>query len=68
MDDRPPKLVWVREPCPQCGAATAIEAEARCAPIVHCPGAAETDAEGFLVTVTDESAKAYEEWHERNAC
>ena len=66
IDEKMPALVWIREPCPQCGAATASEAEAKCSPIVHCPGAAETDADGFLVTITRESAEAYETWHEKH--
>ena len=59
---RKPKLVWVREPCPTCGATTDKEAEDKCAPRGHCPASGITDGDGFLINVTDESLKACEAW------
>lgn len=61
-----PKLVWVREPCPECGAATGAEAETKCAPKLHCPASGITDRGGYLIQCTDESLKACEAWERVN--
>ena len=42
------RRVWVREPCPTCGATTSDEADRICKPIVHCP-ASEVDDDGYLI-------------------
>ena len=62
MAKQKPNLIWVREPCPTCGAATGAEAEIKCAPRIHCPASGITDDAGFLVQVTDESLNACEIW------
>jgi hypothetical protein len=59
-----PELVLVRTPCPRCGAVTEAEAISKCAPLVSCPASDLTDAEGYIVEATPESAKAYLEWQE----
>ncbi len=62
MPSEAPPFVFVRQPCPACGAVTKAEAEQRCKPIVSCLATGETDAEGFLVVITPESVAAYAAW------
>ena len=62
-----PKLVWVRERCPHCGAATKAEAEEKCAPVIHCPASPFVDRKGYLVQMTNESFKAWEAYQESKA-
>lgn len=61
-----PRLKWVKEPCPWCGARTDEEAERLCSPPIHCPASGITDKNGFLIQVTDESLKACELWEKAN--
>lgn len=63
---RKPKLIWVREPCPTCGATTGAEAEKLCAPKLHCPASGITDKDDYLIQVTDASLKACEQWELEN--
>lgn len=46
------RRVWMREPCPTCGATTSDEADRICKPIVHCP-ASEVDDAGYLIWLRD---------------
>ena len=48
--------VWVREPCPTCGATTSDEADRICKPIVHCP-ASEVDDGGYLIWLRYETQR-----------
>ena len=65
MSDLEPELVLVRAPCSWCGAATETEAKLKCKPPVSCPASDMTDAAGYIVEATPESAKAWREWDER---
>jgi hypothetical protein len=65
MDDPEPELILVRTPCPLCGAATAKEADVKCAPRVSCPASDMTDADGYIVEATAASAQAWHEWDQR---
>jgi hypothetical protein len=57
-----PRIEFVRQACPRCGAQTGAEAKRMCDPIVHCPSTGETDKDGFLVAVTPESIAACAAW------
>lgn len=48
------RRVWVREPCPTCGATTSEEADRICKPLIHCP-ASEVDDDGYLIWLRDAS-------------